>query len=173
MNSPRESRVRTHLDDKPYESHYVYLETVIDHPVEKVWPHAVNIGSWMTDHRLETLAGEAGEVGHFERVYLRGLGEEVPTPHYHLYGTAAVVPNKCIVLEVFPEQGGSYGKTREWMMFDSILLVDLGSRTKMIFLMIDVNMGRAEQKEQHQDELARERLNRYFDNLKQLVQEGE
>ena len=157
------------LEDKPYESHYLYVDTIIDHPVERVWKHAVKISTWMTDYRLVTLAGIAGEVGHFERVYPPGLAEGTPPPHYHLYGIAELIPNKCIFIEVFPERGGSYGKTREWLMFDNILLVDLGGRTKVIFFIIDVHPGRAAQPESHDDAVLRDRLERYFVNLKKLA----
>lgn len=164
------------LDDKPYESHYLYAETIIDHPVEKVWPHALNIGGWMSAHRLETLAGEPGKVGHFERVYPHGLSAETRLPHYHLYGVAEIVPHKYIALEVLPENGGSYGVTREKMSFDGILLTDIGGKTQLVFLMVDVlkGCGTAESRERRRHELegARKLLNGYFENLKQLVERG-
>lgn len=167
------------LADKPYESHYVFAETVIDYPVEKVWPQALNIGGWMSDHRLATVDGTAGQVGHFERVFPRGIGEEVPLPHYHLYGITSVIPLKCISLEVIPERGGSYGNTRARMGFDTILLTDIGGKTRLTFLVIDVNLGRTEPKEGESlpspaganDEKLHEMLERYFDNLKQRVGE--
>jgi len=166
---------RTSLNHRPYESVYVHRETTIDHPVERVWPHALNIGGWMSAHQLETLAGDAGKVGHFERVLPRGLGDDVPRPHYHLYGIAEIVPNKLIALEVLPEQGGSYGNTREWMSFDTILLTELGdSRTKITFVMIDVHMGKGEpefhqKRQQELEEVAGRLLAGYFENLKQLI----
>lgn len=167
------------LDGKPYESRYLYVETVLDYPVEEVWPHALQIGKWMTDHRLETIAGEAGTVGHFERVFMRGVGPEVPEPHYHLYGIAEIIPLKLIAMEVFPEIGGSYGKTREWVMFDSMQFTDVGGRTHIGFLLVDMQVGRGEAKgpqkrqdEEHEREMIRERLGRFFENLRQLVSNG-
>lgn len=130
------------LDDKPYESCYVHLEKILDYPVEKVWPHALNIESWMNAHRLVTIAGEPGKVGHFQRVHPRGLGEEVPLPHYHLYGIAEIIPLKLIVLEVLLEKGGSYGKTRQKMTFDSIHFTDLGGRTQIVYLLVEAHMGK-------------------------------
>src|SRR5688572_7549822 len=114
------------LDDKPYDSGYLLMDTVIDHPIEKVWREALKIGEWMNAHRLETLSGKAGAVGHFERVHPRNLPASTPEPHYHLYGIAHLVPLKLIALEVLPEKGGSYGETREWASFDSLLFADLG-----------------------------------------------
>jgi hypothetical protein len=161
------------LDQKPYDSHYLYLETIIDQPVEKVWPHALNIGSWMTAHRLETIDGEPGDVGHFERVFPRGIGDQVPLPHYHLYGIAEVIPYKLIALEVFPERGGSYGKVEEWMSFDNILFVDMVERTCVIFLMVDAHLEHADpdghQRRKKEVDEARPLVTRYFENLKQLI----
>lgn len=161
------------LSDKPFESIYLYVDTVIGHPAEKVWPHALAIGSWMTAHRLETLDGEPGKVGHFERVFPRGLGADAPSPQYHLYGIADAIPLKLIVLEVFPEKGGSYGDARESMSFDSILFTDLGGKTKVVLLMTDVHLGKrdaefmAHRKGEH--DAGREMVIGYFENLRQLV----
>lgn len=168
------SNLRTSLSDTPYESVYMHAETIIDHPVRKIWPHALNIGGWMTAHRLETLTGEPSKVGHFERVFPRNLADNTPKPHYHLYGVAEIIPLKLIALEVLPEDGGSYGNTREWMSFDSLLLTDMGQRTHLAFLMVDVHMGKGgkEFHEQRKNELetsVREMLDGYFENLKQLI----
>lgn len=168
---------RTRLEHRPYESVYLLAETTIDHPVEKVWPHALNIGSWMSAHRLEPLSGEPGKVGHFERVWPRELPDEVGQPRYHLYGIAAVIPHKCIALEVLPEKGGSYGSAREWMSFDSILFADLGGRTQLIFYMIDAHMGKGEpdfheRRQKELQDVAGKLLVQYFENLKQLVERG-
>jgi hypothetical protein len=165
------------LEQKPYDSFYVYVETVIHHPLEKVWPRALEIGRWMSAHRLETLDGKPGEVGHFERVYPRDLGPEVPEPHYHLYGIAHVIPLKLIVLEVFPEQGGSYGKTKPKWSFDSVLLTDLGGETQVGFHMVDVHLekGDAGFHARREEELraVRGMLEAYFDNLRRLVEQAD
>jgi hypothetical protein len=166
--------VYSNLGQKPYDSHYLYFETTIDSPVEKVWPHALNIGSWMSAHGLETLAGEPGKVGHFEKVCPRDLGSDAGLPHYHLYGIAHIVPFKYIALEVLPEMGGSYGNSRQWMSFDGILLVDLGGATKVIFLVVDVHMGERDEVyyERTRDELeeaGRHLIGPYFENLRSLV----
>jgi hypothetical protein len=173
--SPHPNTYRS-MDDRPYDSFHLLVETTLAHPVSKVWPHALNIRGWMSAHRLETIAGAPGEVGHLERVYPHGLGSEVPQPHYHLYGVAEIIPQKLIMLEVFPEKGGSYGKTREKLSFDAILLTDLGSATKVAFLMVDVHLGpgSAQYTAQRRDELegVRSMLDRYFENLARLVEGG-
>lgn len=164
------------LQEKPYESHYLYAETTIDHPVERVWPHALNIGGWMSAHRLETVAGQPGEVGHFERVYPRGVGRDVGFPHYHMYGLAHIVPLKYIALEVFPEKGGSYGNARPYISCDGILLTDVGGKTEITFLLVDVHLGMGNtdsyDRRRNEIEASRSLLNQYFDNLRQLVDKG-
>lgn len=164
------------LDEKPYESIYLHVQTRIEHPVQKVWPHALNIGGWMSAHGLETVDGEPGQVGHFEKVVPRKLGTDVPLPHYHLYGVAEIIPLKLIALEVLPERGGSYGKTRQTMSFDSILLEDLGDATGLTFLMVDVYLGKGEPdfcaRRKQELNQARGLLEEYFDNLKRLVERG-
>ena len=167
---------RESLDDRPYESIYVHVETVLDHPVERVWPHALNIGGWMSAHRLEAIAGEPGKIGHFERVHPRNLSDDVPLPRYHLYGIAEIIPFKLIALEVLPEQGGSYGVTREWMSFDSIILTDMGARTNLTFLLVDAHIGRGDSAfhARRSVELAEVRplMQTYFQNLKRLITES-
>jgi hypothetical protein len=164
------------LAQKPFESGYLYVDAAIDFPVEQVWAQAVHIGRWMTDHRLMTLAGRPGEVGHFEKVYSADADPQAPPPHFHFYGIAALVPLKCISLEVFPAKGGSYGDTRHWVMFDEILLTDLGSRTHVGVLMIEVDMSATTGAHGEQDpgtgwqEKARARMDRYLQNLREAVQ---
>ena len=167
------------LEQKPFESHYRYFETVVAQPVERVWPHALNIGGWMGDHRLEPLDGRPGEVGFFEKVIPHGLGAEFALPHHHLYGIADVVPYKQISLEVFAEKGGSYGIEREWIGFDTILLVDLGSSTKVIVLLLVVHLGQRPDaspslaERQHAEDVAtRAQLERYFNNLHCMVNDA-
>lgn len=166
------------LDQKAYGSHYFYVETVIDQPIERVWQRALRISDWMTDHRLETIAGKTGEVGHFERVYACGIGPEVPQPHYHLYGIAEIIPLKCIALEVFPERGGSYGDAKPWVAFDSILFSEVAGGTRLVFLQIHVTLGgnndgvddaHAAERRKAEEATGRERLHRYFENLRRLA----
>jgi hypothetical protein len=169
--------VYDNLEQKPYQSHYLHAETTLDHVVAKVWPHALAIGTWMSAHRLETVAGEPARVGHFERVYPRGIESGVGLPHYHVYGIAHIIPYKYIALEVLPEMGGSYGNSREWMSFDGLLLTDLGNRTHITFLLVDVHMGKGDdasyQCKEH--ELATDGnklIHKYFDNLKRILSEA-
>jgi hypothetical protein len=164
------------FDEKPYESKYFIIDTVIDHPPEAVWPHASNIGSWMSDHRLVTLEGEPGSVGHFERVYA-DVGDDVPEPRSHVYGVAQLVPPTYIGLEVFSEKGGSYGDPREFLSFDTILLTDIGGKTKLTFLVLEVRPGEqppiSEQTREIEETFRasyEDRARRYFENLSRVVE---
>lgn len=167
------------LSDKPYHSEYLIHDTRLNHPVAVVWPHVVNIGGWMSAHRLETIDGAAGQVGHFERVYPRNLAATSPAPHYHLYGVAALVPLKMVALEVFPEAGGSYGNPANKTSFDSIILTDLGDQTHLTFHMVDVLLDRPASGAKLHSETPEARLVRlrgvldgYFDNLRNLIVRG-
>lgn len=164
----------TKLDDKSFDSHYMLEEIDIDRPIEHVWPFALSIGDWMDAHVLETVDGRANEQGHFERVYPRKLAPGTPEPLYHVYGIAHVIPLKYIALEVMPEKGGSYGKTRDYVSFDGVLLNDLGGRTRITFLFIDMHEGRggAEWYAARTAELegARTMLQGYLTHLKQQAE---
>ena len=128
------------FENKPYHSNYGYTETFIDHPVEKVWPHVLDIGKWMNAHDLETISGESGKFGHLVKVMPHGIGDKTPLPHYHLYALAKIIPFKLIALEVFPEKNGSYGGDDKHTSIDTILLSDIGgNRTKVAFYLADVN----------------------------------
>ena len=128
------------FENKSYHSNYGYTETFIDHPVEKVWPHVLDIAKWMDAHDLETVSGEPGKFGHLVKVMPHGIGDETPLPHYHLYALAKIIPLKLIALEVFPEKNGSYGGHDKKTSIDTILLSDIGgNRTKVAFYLADVN----------------------------------
>jgi hypothetical protein len=157
------------LAQKPFETHYLHFEAVIDAPLKKVWEKAVHIGQWMNDHKLETLSGKPGELGHFEKVLPRGM-DNVPMPRHHYYGIALLVPLKCISLEVFPEKGGSYGNPDQWQMFDHVLFNEVGGKTRIVLLMHEVHPGPAGAKARAlgEEEVMRERLGKYVENLARL-----
>src|SRR5690606_23420456 len=116
-------------------------ETVIDATIEEIWPHLVHIESWMSEYRLETLEGKAGEEGYFQRVF-PPVEDSMPPPHYHYYGIARIIPGKLVALETFREIGGSYGRTREGMNLDLITVTAIdGGRTKVSMLMVDIEIG--------------------------------
>jgi hypothetical protein len=163
----------TSLGAKPYDSFYLYLETTLNHPISRVWPHVLNIGGWMSAHPLETIDGKAGEVGYFQRVY-PAAATSGPAPNYHLYGISEIVPLKHVVLDVFPENGGSYGNDRPRMSFNTISTTEIDGRTVVGYQMIDVHLGRGGDefcaRRTREMQGVRELLLKYFDNLKQLVE---
>src|SRR5262249_54287311 len=95
----------------------------------------------------------------------------------HLYGVTQLVPPTYVGFETFSEKGGSYGDPREFLSFDSILLADVGGKTKLTFLVIEVKPGApqpiAGDARKLEEEFPRaayeDRARRYFDNLSRLV----
>ena len=76
---------------------------------------------------------------------------------------------RCIVLEVFPEKGGSYGDAfypPEFVNFDAILLTDLGERTQVSFFGIEVY---AEHDDAYDKDI-HDQIHRYFENLRELCE---
>jgi hypothetical protein len=136
------SDLYTSLGQKPFLSHYLYVDAIIDHPVSKVWPFAVNLPCWMSaHHRWEPIDGEPGEVGLFWRLWptTEYVGRETPPPNYHLAGIQRIIPYKFIGLEVFMEKGGSYGGMipEDHVGFDNLLFADLGAKTQVTALFIE------------------------------------
>jgi hypothetical protein len=162
-----------HLGDKPFTSHHSLFERTFPANVEQVWRQALRIGVWMNDHDLETLSGDAGQPGHFERVVPRNIEHRYPPPRYHYYGVAHLVPQKLIVLEVFPEKGGSYGIPKEYIGVDSILLTPLDDRnTRVAVLLSMITPGPAQASSpsvEDEESTTRAQIERYFDNLDALV----
>ena len=166
------------LDQRPYESYYKIHETTINHPLEKVWPHVLNIGGWMINHEMETISGEPGQEGHLVKVMPHGIGDEVPLPHYHLYGITKIIPYKYIALEIFNEEGGSYGVNKKGMSFDSILLNEVNGKTKITFLITGMSFEKTadQKKSQTPEEIKKaaeqfdKRFKGFWKNLSGLVE---
>ena len=166
------------FSEKPYETTYTCFETTVDARIEHVWPCAVDIENWMSEYRLDTLDGERGKVGYFQRVY-PPVQPTMPPPHYHYYGIAELIPHKLIVLETFNEKGGSYGRTRPGMHLDLIILNDLGGvGTRVTLIMTEIGLGAAADATHvaHKPTDADRarwsaRMDRYFENLKRQVRE--
>lgn len=162
------------FSERPYETTYVCFDTLVEADVQHVWSCAIDIESWMSEYTLETLDGQRGRVGYFQRVYPPVLAT-MPPPHYHYYGIAEIIPQKLIALETFNEKGGSYGRARDGMHLDLIVFADFGDRTKVtfVFTMIDLGAADPERPSHKPTDTDRARWNarmeRYFENLKQLV----
>src|SRR5687768_14432449 len=64
-------------DSHMLHSGYVSVaEIIVDAPASAVWPHLVNIGSWIYDFHFEHISGTAGAEG--EVRYLWPIGAEMP-----------------------------------------------------------------------------------------------
>ena len=120
-----------HWRDAEYYEFTYYSETIIDAPIEKVWPHALNTRGWLNDLHTETVAGEVGKVGHIERVtHPSKIDDDLSLRNYHYDKLIEVVPNKLFTLKVFSEKGGSYGGL-ENMSFDTFILTENNGKTKV------------------------------------------
>lgn len=84
---------------------YVSLaEMVIDAPPEAVWPHLVNVKSWIYDFHFETVAGRAGEQGEVQYLWpasVEVLNATLSTPPEErtaekasAFKTLKLIPNK-------------------------------------------------------------------------------
>jgi hypothetical protein len=170
----------TALDQKPFVSDYTYTEQFIDHPVAEVWPYALDLPAWMSaNHEWEPIAGERGEVGYFWRISPRRhyVASELPLaePHYHVIGLSKVIEHKLIVVELFPEKGGSYGDRfmpADDRGFGPLMLTDLGERTCITAL--NIHTAAREPDQPHPDasmpdEVKAEGFAGHFDKLRRLV----
>ena len=159
-----DSNLKKSRDMKFYDSAY-YTETVIEYPIEKVWPHILNINGWLIDDEFitQTVSGEEGEVGHIVKMVRLGVSDETPLPHYHFYKLTEVIPNKLFTLKGFSEEGGSYGLPEKLGFETFILTEDNGNaRVSLIY-----NAERIRDDSQSIENIAssiREE-NRKFDNL--------
>jgi hypothetical protein len=161
------------IDDRPFHSHYLYVETIIDHPIEKVWPHALLIDKWANNnHRYETVVDTGGGVGHLWRLYYQSVPEGTPEPHYSFTGITYVIPHKLVGYEVFPEKGGSYGGMipLDYRGFDTMVVDDLGGRTKVAVLVISTSENPIDVGRSDEDRAAA--FYAHFDNLRTLVDAG-
>jgi hypothetical protein len=156
--------------ERPFHSHHLYLETVVAHPVERVWPAAIDLPAWAANnHRYETIAGNPGELGHLFRLWPLQLNERAPTPRYHLAAVAKVIPLELFCLEVFPEQGGTPYIPADYRGFDNFVFTDLGDATKITILNIGTSRDVLEVGASEEQRLAA--FQRHFDNLRRLVDE--
>src|SRR5688572_18345564 len=100
-----------HHDEDPsiYNGHYE-VEIVMDRPVAQVWRQFLDIGSWVTSHDIELVAGSRDAVGAITRVSFRKAKEVgMPEPHHHYCKITKLIPERQYVLKTYAEKGGSYG----------------------------------------------------------------
>jgi hypothetical protein len=168
----------TSVEGRPFNTHYVWAEAVLDHPVEKVWEVAVDLAAWMpANHEWEVISGEVGKVGVLYRIWPRKHyvgGDECPPPHYHWVGIAKLIRHKLIGVEVWPEKGGSYGDKfvpASYRGLDNVLLTDLGDgRTNVRGLFIATMDQQADQElDTNEEEELKENVMLHFENLGKVL----
>jgi hypothetical protein len=172
--------VYTEFDQKPFTADYTYTEQIVDHPVAEVWEHALDIPAWMSaNHEWEPIAGEPGKVGYFWRISPREhyvpADDPLPEPRYHVIGISKVIPHKLIVVELWPEKGGSYGNRfmpEDDAGFGALIFTDLGDKTCITAL--NIHTAHREPDQPHPDTSISDEEKAgpfagHFDNLRKLV----
>jgi hypothetical protein len=171
----------TSVDERPFHTHYVWAEAVLDHPIEKVWEYALDLPLWMgANHEWEPLAGETGKAGMLWRIWPRrhyvaekGMDpDNLAPPRYHFVGIGKVIRHKLIGVEVWPERGGSYGAAIDpsHRGLDSVLFTDLGERTNVRALFIAVEDPKPDQRvDTSEEEQVAANVMLHFENLQKVL----
>jgi hypothetical protein len=168
----------TSVSERPFNTQYVWADSDIEHPVEKVWEYAVDLPAWMpANHEWEPIGGEPGKPGMLWRLWPRKHyvgGDDCPPPHYHFVGLARLIRHKLVGAEVWTEKGGSYGDKfvpPSYRGLDSLLLTDLGGgRTNIKGLFIAVTAAEADQQlDTSEEEITADNVMLHFDNLRKLI----
>jgi len=82
------------VEPDPDSYHFVsHYSIVIDAPIETVWQHLVNLGSWMYEFEMALVSGTPGTQGEVRRLY---SGQDF------LVQTVKVIPNKLLVIANLP-----------------------------------------------------------------------
>lgn len=120
-------------DSSVYSGHFE-LEIIIDRPIAEVWKQLLDVGSWVTTHDMQVVAGTPGAVGAINRVSPKGAKEMgLPPPHYHFTRVLKSVPERQFLMKAFSAPGGSYGGL-ELRSFDDARLLSLDAqKTKLTF----------------------------------------
>jgi hypothetical protein len=129
------------LDEDPAVANGVYeIEIVIDAPVAHVWEQFLDVGSWVTSHRIEEVGDLRRTLGAITRVSPRedvvknveAQGPAIPLPHHHYCKIIKFVPEEQYSLKTYAEKGGSYG-LEEFLAFDDSRFVAIDGKTKLTF----------------------------------------
>ena len=153
-----------------------YTDTVIEYPIEKVWPHAFNINSWLVGGGFDsqTMAGEQGKAGHLIKILAHGMGDETPRPHYHFCKLTEVIPHRLFTIKGFSEEGGSYGRPQH-RSYENFLLTEENGHTRVSLIYnVERLIETAEDKDRIEAIVRDEKktfanMDTYWDKLKQLV----
>jgi len=113
------------------------IEIVIDAPVAKVWHQFLDIGSWVTSHKIEEVGDLRRTLGALTRVspredVVKNIAALVPLPHHHYCKIIKFVPEQQYVLKTHAEKGGSYGMD-DFIAFDDTRFHAVDGKTSMTF----------------------------------------
>ena len=99
--------------------------TVIDHPIDVVWPHMLNQAMWMKEYKIESVGGERNKEGELKKVMHLEPGFED-----FFFKTLLLVPFRKFVYKAYTEnRKGQYGFTG----IEVLSLNDYGSGSTIIF----------------------------------------
>jgi len=99
-------------DERPFvRNGHLELEVFIDRSVDKVWKRFIDMGSWVTSHRIEQIHGEPGAVGSIIRASFNRASElAMPLPHHHYCKIIKLSWEQQYLFKTYSESsGGSYG----------------------------------------------------------------
>src|SRR4051812_21858812 len=116
------------------------IELVIDAPLADVWGQFLDIGSWVTSHKIEEVGELRRTLGAVTRVSpkeetvedLGADGPAIPLPHYHYCRIIKFLPEQQYVLKTYAETGGSYG-LEEFLAFDDSRFYAVDGKTTATF----------------------------------------
>lgn len=111
---------------------HLELDILIDRPVHDVWVQFLDLGSWITSHRVEPVSGVPGTLGSITRVAFKKAKElGMPPAHHHYCKVIKVVPDVQYVMKTYSEQGGSYGM--QMLGYDDTRFEAKSGQTKLTF----------------------------------------
>jgi hypothetical protein len=156
------------------------IEVVIDRPVGEVWEQFLDIGSWVTSHRIEEITEPRRVLGAITRVspseeamraVTSGTGEGLPPAHHHYCKIIKLVPEEQYVLKTYSEEGGSYGM--DIVAYDDARFFPENGKTCAVFNLFAEFRGDVVAKDPGAISLegSRQGMIANLENLKRIVEE--
>jgi hypothetical protein len=157
------------------------IEVTIDRPVSEVWEQFLDVGSWVTSHKIEEITEPRRVLGAITRVspseeamraVTSGTGEGLPPVHYHYCKIIKLVPEQQYVLKTYSEKGGSYGL--EIVAFDDARFYSEDGKTRAVFNLFCSFKGELVAKDPSAMSLegSRQGMIGNLENLKRIVESG-
>ena len=144
--------------------------------MEKVWPYVLKTADWFTGYRFETISGKEGKEGHLMKVnndVAAKAGVNIP---YHFL---KVEPFHIYVHKGFGAEGGGYGASESGAVtFYVTNVIAQGGKTTIILSVHNesprgtITEAQFEDSRQKGEKSMEERMQRYWNNLKLLVEKN-